>query len=480
MISSNPAFQVLVASANSAALTAGSTIGQLAPGQIGFFSYATNLAIDGTTLSDNKAFYIAVGLDPLNTGAVTDVRKSIGNSIEKRGVRALAIKPYQAAVNKKFLITFGAVKCGADYALKFNVASESAYRNYGFNTPSKTYTATADPCANCVDCAVGDTNSVIIGLAQNIALDSEKLFTTRYVDPSDGSTINDPVAWESGFNSLATPGVATLTPSASGGTLAAGVHHYAVVAVNANGVTALGPNASATTTGTTGSVGGTFTAVSGAVSYRIYRGVAAGVYTDYITTNTNSFTDTGAAGTAGTGTTGSTANANEIMQLEVTVSAAQLYNYAQINLNYLNPRTTDAFLSMIGFGTDTTSTITTALVYEDGAGYDIAQREYVAAGWEGSPYRQSALYGLAFDNKYPPLANKADQYWVASITHENIGIGGGEKYHTSLLNEIALPTANTTAINSVSAIIHRIIDDASGNDSTVNGLFSAEFSEVFE
>jgi len=56
------------------------------------------------------------------------------------------------------------------------------------------------------------------------------------------------------FPGLAAPAAPTATPSASGGTLAAGTQTYAVSAINVNGETTPSAQASATTTGTTSSV----------------------------------------------------------------------------------------------------------------------------------------------------------------------------------------------------------------------------------
>jgi hypothetical protein len=59
------------------------------------------------------------------------------------------------------------------------------------------------------------------------------------------------------------------------------------------------PEVSATTTGTTGSIALSWTAVSGITSYTVYRGSTAGGEGVYFQVATNSFTDTGVAGTAG-------------------------------------------------------------------------------------------------------------------------------------------------------------------------------------
>lgn len=96
---------------------------------------------------------------------------------------------------------------------------------------------------------------------------------------------------------LATPAAPTLTPSTTGGTLAAGTtYNYRVAAVDADGKQTLaGPQAAsnATTTGTTSSIAISWTAVTGAASYNVYGRVAAG---ELLLANVagTTYTDTGA------------------------------------------------------------------------------------------------------------------------------------------------------------------------------------------
>jgi hypothetical protein len=59
------------------------------------------------------------------------------------------------------------------------------------------------------------------------------------------------------------------------------------------------PETSASTTGTTSSITLNWAAVTGATGYVVYRGTTAGGEGTFYFTNTNSFTDTGAAGTSG-------------------------------------------------------------------------------------------------------------------------------------------------------------------------------------
>lgn len=99
---------------------------------------------------------------------------------------------------------------------------------------------------------------------------------------------------------LAVPTNPAATPSTTGGTLAAGTYYYRITALNAAGETTGSVEVNAVTTGTTSSVVLTWTAVTGATSYKIYKGTTAGGENTYFTSATATFTDTGTAGTAGT------------------------------------------------------------------------------------------------------------------------------------------------------------------------------------
>lgn len=104
------------------------------------------------------------------------------------------------------------------------------------------------------------------------------------------------------------PRALTGTPSTTGGTLAAGTYYYKVTAVTAQGETMTSFQASATTTGATGSVALSWAAPNaggpdaGAITgYRLYRGTVSGAQNVLIGSPTGtSFTDTGGAGTAAT------------------------------------------------------------------------------------------------------------------------------------------------------------------------------------
>jgi hypothetical protein len=103
-----------------------------------------------------------------------------------------------------------------------------------------------------------------------------------------------------GFTVLATT-ITAATPSAAGGTLADGTYYYQVTALNGGNESAPSNEVFATVTGGgSGSVALTWTAVSGATGYRVYRGTAAGVESVFYAPGAvTTYTDINAASSVG-------------------------------------------------------------------------------------------------------------------------------------------------------------------------------------
>ena len=135
---------------------------------------------------------------------------------------------------------------------------------------------------------------------------------------------------------IAVPGTVTATGSSTGGTLAAATYYYKVTALNAAGETVGSLEANVTTTGTTSSVSLAWGAVTGATSYKVYRGTAAGLESVFYTTTTNSHTDTGATSAAGTvptvNTTAIVTAGFDITFNDVTSDAGTRYQTATHNM----------------------------------------------------------------------------------------------------------------------------------------------------
>lgn len=100
----------------------------------------------------------------------------------------------------------------------------------------------------------------------------------------------------------AVSGTPTGTPSASGGTLASGNYFAKIVAYDQYGVptAASTETASVSVTGPTGSITWNWTAVTGAVSYRIHVGSVTTGQITYFTASTNSYVQTAPLGATGT------------------------------------------------------------------------------------------------------------------------------------------------------------------------------------
>lgn len=107
----------------------------------------------------------------------------------------------------------------------------------------------------------------------------------------------------------------TCTPSASGGTLATGTYYYVITALNAIGETVGSTEKSVSVTGPTGSVAVSWTAVTGATSYHVWRSTGTDQshrQSGYFFSASSPFTDTGGALTPSTIPTVPTAIVNRL------------------------------------------------------------------------------------------------------------------------------------------------------------------------
>jgi len=105
----------------------------------------------------------------------------------------------------------------------------------------------------------------------------------------------------SSFGYLATPSEVSATAT-SGGTLSAGTYYYVVTALDSNNLSsAKSTEVSCTVDGsTTNACQISWSSVSGAAKYRVWRGTSSGGENQYFETTATSYTDTGTTGTSGT------------------------------------------------------------------------------------------------------------------------------------------------------------------------------------
>ncbi|HEX4774984.1 MAG TPA: hypothetical protein VH234_05715 [Candidatus Saccharimonadales bacterium] len=102
------------------------------------------------------------------------------------------------------------------------------------------------------------------------------------------------------LGTMSAPTGAAVGAATAGGSLTAGTYFYKISAIDGSGGETLpSTEVSGTTSGGNLTLPISWNAVQGVISYRIYRGTSSGAENVFYTSNTNSFSDTGAASTGG-------------------------------------------------------------------------------------------------------------------------------------------------------------------------------------
>lgn len=238
---------------------------------------------------------------------------------------------------------------------------------------------------------------------------------------------------------ITAPGIPSLTPSTSGGTLAAATYFYKITALNAAGETVGSPEASCTTTGSTSSVQINWAAVTGATSYKIYRGTTAGNENVFYTSATNSFLDTNGSSTGGTvPTSNTTIITSTLVQFSGGAASLQaVWNYhiseffrmqPQGNL-YVGffpvPGGTYSFAEIATLQNFSGGKIRQVGIYKDGQAYssgDLAAIHNQCATLVAAHKEIQALYGA-------DLSGTADISTIADLS------GGTSNYVSSVISQ---------------------------------------------
>lgn len=174
-------------------------------------------------------------------------------------------------------------------------------------------------------------------------------FPLGAIAPTSGTPLNV----MSTVGAIAVVGTVTATPALGGTLTDATPYYYKVTALNATGETTGSPEATATTASPNLSIALSWTAITGATSYRVYRGTAPSGESVYFSTGTNSFTDVGAAGTAGTvpttNTTGGTLTQKTAKRLQFYAATGNS-GLVYVGRSSLNRTTFDGVLLVIAKG----------------------------------------------------------------------------------------------------------------------------------
>jgi hypothetical protein len=184
MSANNPVFQVLVPTGDQVVLPAGSPVTSLAVGQIGVFSATTNLSQDATTIVNERAIFLAVGVDTAGGSTLNDVATSAGQNIPRNDVDAYSFRCYNPERPNIIDITdFTNIACETTYSFKVEFRGNSqAYQMYGFNQFSKIFSVTTPCCGPGCDCPSGDCNNLALLLFNAVNADTDEIIKASIID----------------------------------------------------------------------------------------------------------------------------------------------------------------------------------------------------------------------------------------------------------------------------------------------------------
>ena len=153
--------------------------------------------------------------------------------------------------------------------------------------------------------------------------------------------------------------------------------------------------------------------------------------------------------------------------LRITSSPLKVNNYCSINLKYFKPRETVILASLTeGFNCNGSITTTQNVAFEQGLGYDIQRKEYVANGWKGEVYRTSGTTHTAINVEY--FANKTIAYDQFALTYTQSSVAGWKKHLNNLATVIAIPATDKVTRNAMAALLNGLTPD--GFDSLVDDV----------
>jgi hypothetical protein len=184
MSANNPVFQVLIPTGDQAVLAAGSRVTALAVGQIGVFSAETGLSLNAAGVANERAIFLAVGVDEDGDTVMDSIRVSAGQNIQRKGVTDYTLRCYNPERAHIVDITdFSGIQCESSYTFKVEFRGNTqAYQNYGFNQFAKTFSVRTGCCGAGCDCPDGDCNELAELFVNAVNADTDGIVKADYLD----------------------------------------------------------------------------------------------------------------------------------------------------------------------------------------------------------------------------------------------------------------------------------------------------------
>lgn len=473
--------KTLVTTGDQAIVTAGTGLSGLGVGQIGVFSSATNLAIDGSDLTLAREFYLAVGVDTNGGSTVNKIVKS--PVFKRRDVTAYNSRCYTPSVDGIYDISLeDCSSCSDVFTLTMDFTAPSEFFNYGFNRQAVSYTVKPECCTGCSGCDNANETcaDVVKKLRDEINADPglAGIVTAYAVAPGKDVSIYAPALTDNQIDNL------SVTAQAGFGQI--NIDDYASIASGAvvtlastNLTEGVDWDAATSNAATATSLASALDGVSG------YSASASGslvtVVADTADADNNAivFTIDDASGVyiSGSGTLvgGSDAATDQCPTLRVKLSQEAYNSYCKINRLYSYPRNFSVTLVPLdGLECCGTFTERQASVTEEGSGYDIGWQEYHSEAYEGSPFRITES-GIPLRGEYRTSTN-AGTYDQLFITAENENRTGWGDYTHLVGATIAVPCGGTTTMAELTTVLDLVLSDFDGqnNDTDACGCNLAD------
>ena len=147
--------------------------------------------------------------------------------------------------------------------------------------------------------------------------------------------------------------------------------------------------------------------------------------------------------------------------LQVTAIATKVQQFANVNLDYVAARQTQVLVSVVGDLTNKAKVAEkTALVYEQGTGYDVRELEFQTVGFrEGNTgaYRIGAITGLPNEVEYESDLKKKYTVFTLAYDHHHRN-GSWLQYDNALATYFVLESTDTAGITATQALLEKLTE----------------------
>jgi hypothetical protein len=144
--------------------------------------------------------------------------------------------------------------------------------------------------------------------------------------------------------------------------------------------------------------------------------------------------------------------------VQITSVPQSINSYCTVNLLYFHPRQTILIPSLVdGFGCKGNITVTQDAAFEEGNGYDIAQKEFHASGnQQNLPYVLSDTTGVP--RNIEVFAVKTEKYDQFILEYDLSSKAGWNEYLNNLNTVIAIPNQDTNTRDLVAQVFDTLLD----------------------